>query len=88
MKVPDNLIFDYFRLTTDIPEEKYIQYIKTDIRQAHFVYAREIVKVYHGEDAVLPAEKRYISIASGTAPEKINVTVNKFIYIDNKHSMG
>ena len=29
--------------------------------------------MYHGEDAVHPAEKRYISIASGTAPEKMDV---------------
>jgi len=72
MKVPDHLLSDYFKLTTDIPEEEYIKCIETDIRQAHFVFAREMVKVYHGEDEVLPAEKRYNSIASGTAPEKMD----------------
>jgi len=73
MKVPDNLLADYFRLTTDIPEVEYTQCIETDIRQAHFIYAREIVKMYHGEDAIIHAEKRYNAVASGTAPEIMDV---------------
>ena len=69
MKVPDNILPDYFRLTTDMPKEKYASVLSLDIREAHFIYAREIVRMYHGENAVEPAEKRYLAIASGTAPE-------------------
>jgi len=75
MKVPDNILSDYFKLTTDIPESEFIRFLETDIRHAHFVYAREIVRIYHGEDAVLMAEKRYHTIASGKAPEEMETLV-------------
>jgi tyrosyl-tRNA synthetase len=71
MKVPDNILSDYFRLTTDIPKDEYNQLLTDDIRQAHFVYAREIVRLYHGEDAAAQAENRYLSIASGKAPDEM-----------------
>lgn len=71
MKVPDNILSDYYRLTTDIPESKYAQLIDDDIREAHFVYAREIVRLYHGDHALTTAEKRYLSVASGIAPESM-----------------
>jgi len=73
MKVPDELLSEYYRLTTDIPEDVFIKQIKDDIRQAHFIYAREIVKMYHGEDAVTVSENRYNKIASGITPENIEI---------------
>lgn len=85
MKVPDNIIEDYFRLTTDIPEDEYTALIKEDIRKAHFIYAREIVKMYHGESAIEEAEARYHSIASGKAPEnmkEIKVSAGAITIID------
>jgi len=72
MKVPDNILPVYFQLTTDFPENEYIKIINSDIRQAHFSYAREIVRMYHGEDSVLHAEECYRSIARGRAPDSIN----------------
>lgn len=69
MKVPDNLLSDYFRLTTDIQDFETIVY--TDIRQAHFIYAREIVKMYHGEEAAEAAENRYKQVAAGKSPDNI-----------------
>jgi tyrosyl-tRNA synthetase len=71
MKVPDSILHDYFRLTTDIPEERYMKQIKQDIREAHFTFACEIVRMYHGENSVERAKRRYISIASGKAPENM-----------------
>ncbi|MCL2079478.1 MAG: tyrosine--tRNA ligase [Oscillospiraceae bacterium] len=68
MKIPDNILPDYFRLTTDIVEDEYANILSHDIRQAHFMYAREIVKIYHGTDAIETAEQRYLAIASGNAP--------------------
>ena len=73
MKVPDHLLRDYFRLTTDISEEEYSLQIQEDIRQAHFVYACEIVRLYHGEGSVEYAKQRYLSIASSKVPEGIEV---------------
>lgn len=71
MKVPDTLIADYFRLTTDFDIDEANSLIESDIRNAHFIYAREIVKMYHGENAVADAEKRYLEIASGGIPQNI-----------------
>ena len=71
MKVPDSILSDYFRLTTDIAEEEYAGLLSADVRQAHFVYAREIVRMYYGEDAVSAAEGRYLRVASGQAPDAL-----------------
>lgn len=73
MKVPDSLLADYFRLTTDISPQEYTSLVERDIRQAHFVFAREIVRLYHGEEALTRAEERYLSIASGKAPHNMEV---------------
>lgn len=69
MKVPDAILADYFRLTTDIAEQTYLPLLAEDVREAHVAYAREIVRLYHGEGAIAAAEARYRSIAAGGAPE-------------------
>ena len=77
MKVPDSIL-TYFRLTTDIQEESYMGLIERDIREAHFAYAREIVRIYHGESAVPNAESRYLSVASGGMPDNMDIlTIEK-----------
>lgn len=75
MKVPDSILIEYFRLTTSILEEEFTPLINQDIRQAHFAYAREIVRLYHGDDAISQAEQRYLSIASGKAPDKMAAVI-------------
>ena len=75
MKIPDNLLEDYFRLTTDISENEYKSVMNGDIRQAHFVYARELVRMYHGEEFIEDAEKRYHEVAKGGIPDKIDEVV-------------
>ena len=72
MRVPDTLIGDYFRLTTDVGQTKFEQLIEGDIREAHFAYAREIVRMYHGGGAAVQAENRYIRVASGSMPESMD----------------
>ncbi|HNX13364.1 MAG TPA: hypothetical protein PK854_00880 [Oscillospiraceae bacterium] len=73
MKVPDTILADYFRLTTDVAESVFTPLVERDIRQAHFVYAREIVRLYHGETAVEAAEQRYLSVASGKNPDQMEM---------------
>jgi tyrosyl-tRNA synthetase len=73
MKVPDALLPDYFRLTTDVPEKTCARLCATDIRQAHFAYALEIVRMYHGGEAAAQAERRYVSVASGKTPDSMEV---------------
>jgi tyrosyl-tRNA synthetase len=71
MKVPDNLLLTYFNLTTDLKESDYKPVIEKDIREAHFLYAEAIVRLYHGEEAVAPAAERYKNVAKGGIPENI-----------------
>ncbi len=72
MKIPDTLITDYFRLTTDVSPDVYETAIRTDVREAHFVYSREIVRLYHGAERVAQAEARYREVAAGKLPEKMD----------------
>lgn len=73
MQIPDGLLTDYFRLTTDICEAEYTDIISEDIREAHKVYARKIVEMYHGRDCINAAEDRYNSIAAKAIPDNIEV---------------
>lgn len=66
MKIPDNLIIRYFTLTTDIhPDE--IKEIQNRMengenpRDLKMQLARELVKLYHGEESVLGAENYFIN---------------------------
>ena len=71
MKIPDSCLQEYFRLTTDISEEESKKIIEKDIVEAHRVYAREIIKMYHGEEFIKQAEERYANVAKGIVPENI-----------------
>lgn len=74
MKIPDEVLFDYFKLTTECDLELIKAEIENDIFNAHKIYAREIIKMYHGESAINNAEERYESIAKGVVPQDIKTT--------------
>ena len=71
MKIPDEVLYDYFKLTTDIDLTEAKNLIKEDIIKAHKVYAEEIIKMYHGEEFISSAEERYNKVAKGGIPENI-----------------
>ncbi|MEO1619833.1 MAG: tyrosine--tRNA ligase [Cyanobacteria bacterium J06632_3] len=71
MRVPDDVLREYFRLTTDIPLTEADQLISSDVRKAHVRYAEEIVRMYHGESTIEAAAMRYAKVAKGTIPENI-----------------
>jgi len=71
MKIPDDVLIDYFRLTTDIDLERAKKIMKEDVVEAHRTYAREIIKMYHGEEYIKEAEERYKNVAKGGIPEDI-----------------
>lgn len=73
MKVPDTLLGLYFRLTTDLPEKEFGEVLARDIREAHFLYAREITALYHGAEQAQEAERRYMTVAQGGAPDEVPV---------------
>ena len=71
MKIPDDVLFDYFNLTTDMDLSHVKELIEKDVVEAHRVYAREIIRLYHGEEKIADAEERYQSVAKGGIPEDI-----------------
>ncbi len=71
MKIPDDILFEYFKLTTDIDLKTAENLIKEDIVNAHKEYAKEIIRLYHGEQFIKQAEDRYNSVASGGIPQNI-----------------
>ncbi len=73
MKIPDNILFEYFKLTTDINLDDIKKIIDEDIILAHKKYAEEIIKMYHGEEYIKNAEERYNSIAKGGVPKDIEI---------------
>ncbi|MGF3195821.1 tyrosine--tRNA ligase [Facklamia sp. P13055] len=80
MKIPDSVLENYFRLTTDIPEEVYLKIMKEDIVKAHKFYSYEIVSMYHSSEEALKAQNRYENIAKGQVPDDIlTLNINKDI---------
>ena len=71
MKIPDSILFEYFKLTTDLDLSEVENWIKEDIILAHKKYAEEIIKMYHGEEFIKEAEERYKTVATGGIPENI-----------------
>lgn len=80
MTLPDELIIKYFELVTDIhPNE--VDKIKNDLekgninpRDIKMKLAKEIVKLYHGEDSASRAEERFMKVfQKGEIPKDINI---------------
>lgn len=84
MSIPDNLISKYMELLTDIPINDIKNYIKAmengeNPRNIKGILAKEIVKIYHGEEEALNAEEEFKRIFSSKGlPDEIEeITVNK-----------
>ena len=75
MRIPDNCLDDYFRLTTDIDTDVYKEWIKKDIVEAHRCFAREIIKIYHGKEFINQAEEKYNAKASKTLTDEIDTVI-------------
>lgn len=75
MRIPDDCLDDYFRLTTDIDTDVYKEWIKKDIVEAHRCFAREIIKMYHGKEFINQAEEKYNAKASKTLTDEIDTVI-------------
>lgn len=73
MRIPDDILFEYFKLTTDVSLKEATKLINEDIIQAHKRYAEEIIRMYHGEEYIKEAEERYNTVAKGGIPEDIEI---------------
>ena len=87
MRIPDDVLMNYFKLTTDINLEEAKKITEKDVVEAHRVYAREIIKMYHGEQFIKQAEERYKTVAKGGIPDNIEEIKIESSIIDNGISL-
>jgi tyrosyl-tRNA synthetase len=62
LSIPDNLIYDYFELVTDVPTDKLAElksYADKDPRNAKHDLALALTKMYFDEEAALSARKHF-----------------------------
>lgn len=73
MKIPDNILKQYFDLVTDLPTEEIEKIMAGDIRNAHFRFAQELLAMYDKEADFEDIKERYLKIANGGIPQDIEV---------------
>ncbi|MEJ2358118.1 MAG: tyrosine--tRNA ligase [Deinococcales bacterium] len=71
MQVPDALLVRYVELCTLLDLEALERLVQRDPVEAHRRLARELVRVYHGEDRIEAAERRYDEVARGNIPDSM-----------------
>ena len=72
MKIPDNVLKQYFELATDLPSNKINEIMNGDIRKAHIIFAKEIIKMYDDINEFEEIKEKYMQIAKGEIPDKID----------------
>lgn len=71
MRVADGLLVKYATLCTDLAIEPLERAVAEDPVAAHRTFARALVTLYHGADAVAAAERRYDEVAKGGIPSQL-----------------
>ena len=77
MKIPDDVLRQYFELATDLPIEEIDEIMNGDIRDAHFRFAKELLTMYDDVNEFEELKQRYLNIAKGGIPtdvEEMKVT--------------
>ena len=73
MKIPDDVLRQYFELATDLPIEKIDEIMNGDIREAHMEFAKELLKMYDDVNEFDEVKNRYLKIAKGGIPQDVPV---------------
>ncbi|MDF1522070.1 MAG: tyrosine--tRNA ligase [Trueperaceae bacterium] len=68
MQVPDQLLVKYTTLCTELDVDAMAIQVGGDPVGAHRTFARELVRLYHGDAPVAAAERRYDEVARGGVP--------------------
>jgi tyrosyl-tRNA synthetase len=71
MTIPDDCLRQYFELATDMPIDEIDEIMSGDIREAHFRFAKELLKMYDDVNQFEEVKNRYMEIAKGGIPENI-----------------
>lgn len=71
MKIPDDVLRQYFELVTDLPTAEIDKIMNGDIREAHMLFAKELLKMYDDVNEFEKLKEKYMTIAKGDIPENI-----------------
>ena len=71
MKIPDECLRQYFELATDMPIEEINDILAGDIREAHFAFAKELLRMYDDVNEFEELKARYLDIAKGGIPDEV-----------------
>ena len=71
MKIPDTLLRQYFELTTDLTTDEINDIMSKDIREAHMLFAKELLKMYDDVNVFDEVKDRYMQVAKGNIPDNI-----------------
>lgn len=71
MKIPDDVLKQYFELATDLPNYIIDEIMNKDIRIAHMEFAKELIKMYDDINDFEEAKNRYLKVAKGDVPDDI-----------------
>ena len=85
MKIPDEVLREYFELATDLPNDKIDEIMNGDIREAHIAFAKELIKMYDDINVFDDVKERYMKIAKGEIPqniEKVKIEENELNICD------
>ena len=83
MRIPDDLLSHYLELCTALNPELVKKDTEANPYEMHRILAREVVKIYHGQESIERAEQNYTSIAKGARPSKIQVVKISHADLDN-----
>ena len=71
MKIPDDVLRQYFELATDLPIDEINEIMNGDIREAHFRFARELLTMYDDVNEFESLKEKYLNIAKGGIPDDV-----------------
>lgn len=71
MKIPDDCLRQYYELATDMPIDEINEIMSGDIREAHFRFAKELLKMYDDVNEFEELKARYLDIAKGGIPDEV-----------------
>ncbi len=78
MKIPDDVLRQYFELATDLSTNEIDEIMSGDIREAHMTFAKELLKMYDNVNEFENVKERYMNIAKGEIPENVEeIKVNE-----------
>ena len=77
MKIPDEVLREYFELATDLPSDEIDEIMSGDIREAHIAFAKELIKMYDDINEFEAVKERYMAISKGEIPNNIEEIIIK-----------